>query len=401
MRRESQAGLANADTRTAGHFRYLPQLDGIRALAVLAVMARHAELPWVRGGGIGVDVFFVLSGYLITTLLLREYDAEGTISLKRFYIRRARRLFPALLAVAAISFVLFLVVQPELTPDTLVGIGASIFYVSAWFRALGWSDLGWFGHTWSLSVEEHFYLVWPLVVLWICRRHRAHLQHWILGLFLVFLAYRTACGVLDVSAARLEDSPDMRAAELIAGGALAVVLLRLDIERARRWDRWWLVLVALSAADLARTVVAPFGFGNSWYRIAGPGTIALETAAILGYLIVHERSRLTALLSKPALVWVGRRSYAIYLWHLPLFGLLSLKGHPTTERAASRGLAIILTFVAAWASFKWVESPFYRRRVEEKPPSEGSSPEAVDATAAGSQGGFDSPIDPPGGPARA
>ena len=389
-------GLPRDSTRTASTLRYLPQLDGVRALAVLAVMARHAEMPFVSGGGIGVDVFFVLSGYLITTLLLREFDLNGNISLPHFYIRRVRRLLPALVAVAVISFVLFSIVRPDETEDTLLGIGASLLYISAWFRAFEVSDLGWFGHTWSLSVEEHFYLVWPPVVLWLCRRHRAHLKQWVLGLFVLFLAYRTAFGAFGASSARLEDSPDMRAAQLLAGCALAVVLLGLDAGRARRWDRWWLVLVALSAADLARMVVAPFRFGDSWYRIAAPGTIALETAVILGYLVVHERSRLTAFLSKPALVWVGRRSYAMYLWHLPLFGLLSLKGQPTVYRAGGRGIALILTFVAAWASFKWVESPFYRRGVEEKPPADGDG----EAAAPGSQGGFDGPVDRPSGRAR-
>jgi peptidoglycan/LPS O-acetylase OafA/YrhL len=129
------AAAGGPDFAVARHFRYLPQLDGIRALAVGAVVAQHAELSVARGGGVGVDVFFVLSGYLITTLLLQEFDRHGTISMRNFYARRARRLLPALFAVAAISLVAFSIVRPYLTHDTLVGILASVLYVSCWFRA--------------------------------------------------------------------------------------------------------------------------------------------------------------------------------------------------------------------------------------------------------------------------
>lgn len=352
------------DMEGVRRFRYLPQLDGVRALAVAAVVATHAELPFARGGGIGVDVFFVLSGYLITTLLLKEFDATGTISMRAFYVRRARRLLPALWAVAAFSAVAFAIVRPFGAHDTLLGVLTSVLYVSCWFRAFGVSELGWFGHTWSLSVEEHFYLLWPPLVLLILRRGLAHVRRWVLVVLAVMVAYRLAWTLAGAPGARM-NGPDMRAEQLLAGCALAVLLMGGATAWSARWERLWTALVVLSIADLARTVVFPYAYGLRFSRYASPELVALESVLIVGYLVVHASGRLSGVLSHPALVWLGRRSYAIYLWHSPLFGLLGFKGHPAAIRMAGRGLAGILTLVAAWASFRWVESPFYRRRVEQ------------------------------------
>ena len=367
----------------ARHFHYLPQLDGVRALAVAAVVAQHAELPFARGGGVGVDIFFVLSGYLITTLLLQEFDRDGTISMHNFYARRARRLLPALFAVAAISFVAFSIVRPYLTHDTLVGIAASVLYVSCWFRAFGVSQLGWFGHTWSLSVEEHFYVLWPLLLLLILRRGIDHLRRWVLLALGVAVAYRVGSAVFfNIGGARM-NGPDMRADQLLAGCALAVLLLGAGVvARADRgtdgpasWrERAWMLAVAVSIADLLREVVFPNGFGFAFAKNASTEVVALESVVIVAYLVRRPLSALTRLLSHRALVWVGRRSYAIYLWHVPLFGLFSLKGQPTSYRLLGRAIAAVLTLVAAWASFRWVETPFYRRRVEQPTTADDGEP---------------------------
>jgi peptidoglycan/LPS O-acetylase OafA/YrhL len=363
-------------------FHYHPQLDGVRAFAVLAVVAAHAELPIAEGGGIGVDVFFVLSGYLITTLLLQEFDATGTISMRHFYARRARRLLPALLFVAAFSLVAFSVVRPFGTDDTRLGIVASILYISCWFRALGVSELGWFGHTWSLSVEEHFYVLWPPVLLLMLRRGLAHLRTWMLGLLALAVVYRVGSAVADAAGPRL-NGPDMRADQLLAGCALAVLLAGGQATRVQKWDRVWAALVVLSIADLARMVVFPYAFGVGFVKNASIEVVALESAIVTAYLVVHATGGLSRVLSHPALVWTGRRSYAIYLWHLPLFGLLSLKSQSTPVRVVGRATAVVLTFVAAWASFRWVESPFYRRRVEEpQSADDGAPPPALEENGA-------------------
>lgn len=359
--------------RGARDFHYLPQLDGVRALAVVAVIATHAGLPWADGGGIGVDVFFVLSGYLITTLLFQEFDATGTISMRNFYIRRLRRLVPALLAVAAISWVAFLLVRPPDTEDTLLGILVSVLYVSSWFRALGISDLGWFGHTWSLSVEEHFYLLWPPLALMLLRYRLSSIRRWILLLLVMAVAYQVAVAVSGAPGARI-NGVDMRAGQLLTGCALAVLLMDGVRERWLRWQGLWRVLLVVSVADLARTVVAPYAFGVGFLQNAALTVVGLESAIIVGYLVVHGNGPFSRLLAHPALVWTGRRSYAIYMWHVPLLGLLSLKSQAMPVRVVGRVAAIVLTFVAAWASFKWVESPFYRRRVEQRSTTPDGSP---------------------------
>lgn len=156
---------------------YQPQLDGLRAVAVLAVVAAHTGVPALERGSIGVDIFFVLSGFLITTVLVEEYDREQCISMRNFYVRRFIRLFPPLAAVLLFTTITFSIFPGYLAHDTLVGVPASLFYVSGWLRAFNVNQLGWLGHTWSLSVEEHFYIIWPVLLVLMCRYSRDRLVH--------------------------------------------------------------------------------------------------------------------------------------------------------------------------------------------------------------------------------
>jgi peptidoglycan/LPS O-acetylase OafA/YrhL len=306
-----------------------------------AVVAAHLELPFAKGGGVGVDIFFVLSGFLITSLLLEEFAESGTISLRRFYIRRARRLLPALILVSAISTVAFLVVRPYKTPATIAGIGATLVYVSSWLRAFHVSDLGWFGHSWSLSVEEHFYVVWPLAVLLICRKRPDRVGTWVGGALVLAVLYHLAFVLAGASPERLINSPDLRAEQLLAGCALAaLVRSRVGARRSGTSQTVALAFTTLAVLDLARVIAFPNAFGPAWYRNAST-IIALESAIIIGYLVQHPASRLSTALSHPIPVWIGRRSYAIYLWHLPLLGLLSLRGQPESLRVAGRVLAAL------------------------------------------------------------
>jgi len=147
----------------------MPSSTGCRGVAVLAVVAAHTGAPVFTGGALAIDVFFVLSGFLITTLLVEEYDRSQEISLRQFYLRRSLRIFPALIAVLVFVTAAFAIFRPFKAGETLAGVPASLFHVSSWLRAFDVTQLGWLGHTWSLSVEEHYYIVWPLLVLVMCK----------------------------------------------------------------------------------------------------------------------------------------------------------------------------------------------------------------------------------------
>lgn len=332
-------------------------------MAVMGVVLAHAQVPFVSGGVVGVDAFFVVSGFLITGLLLREHETSGRIDFRAFYLRRARRLLPALVVVCAVSFVAFLVVRPFDTRTTLVGIGASLVYASSWLRAFDVSDLGWFGHTWSLSIEEYFYVVWPLALAWMVRRRRDRaLFRAVALLYGASVLYRVAYAVAGGSAARLYNSPDLRAEQLLIGCLLAVAL---PIGGTRRlpatWKRPLDIVVSVCLADLARTIVLPGALGGATAYV-GTTLVALEAAVVVAYVVSYGSGWLARLLSIPVLVWTGRRSYGIYLWHAPLLGLLYLEGQPAAYRAAGRAAALALTLLVAALSYTYVESRFYRRR---------------------------------------
>jgi peptidoglycan/LPS O-acetylase OafA/YrhL len=338
---------------------YLPQLDGLRAIAVMAVVLAHATAS-LEGGGIGVDVFFVLSGYLITTQLLQEHAATGQISFRGFYLRRIRRLLPALVTAALVTTVAYLIVRPPGTRSTLYGVAAALLYVSCWLRAYGISQLGSFGHSWSLSIEEHFYLVWPPLLWAMSRRWPQRIAECVVGAFVVSVIYRLVSMWLGVAPTRLNNAPDLRAHQLLAGCALATVLVRRPA-RGYRWERWWWLVTGLALLDLARDVVAPYALGVNWYR-TGSVLIGLEAAVLVGFLAVHGGSRLSRALSTRPLVWTGLRSYGIYLWHLPLIGLVDLTGRSRATHVTVRLALIGVTFTAAALSYRFVERRFHHQR---------------------------------------
>ncbi|MCA1708480.1 MAG: acyltransferase [Actinobacteria bacterium] len=339
----------NAPGRRLG---YQPQLDGVRAVAVLAVVAAHTGAPLFEAGSLGVDIFFVLSGFLITTLLVQEFDNNKRISLRHFYIRRALRLLPALVTVCVFTAVTFAIFRPFRADNTLIGVPASLFYVSSW-------------------LEEHFYLIWPVLIILVCRYFRPQIQLWVGGIFAVAVVYRALSDVAGATANRLYNSPDMRAEQLLGGCILAVLLINSRGDGSDRWRKTWGALCAASAVVLAFLVAVPnryysprFDNGNpSTYYYNGVSTlITIASAVIIGHLTLWPASSMARLLSLRPLVWLGRRSYAVYLWHVPLFGLFFLPGQPDLLRFGVRILLIPATFAIAWASFRYIEAPILARR---------------------------------------
>lgn len=315
---------------------YRPELDGLRAFAVVAVILDHTGLPGFEGGGIGVDVFFALSGFLITALLLEEWRSGG-VSLLGFWRRRALRLVPCLLAVVGACWLLL----PWLPADTAEGFGPALLYHANWHRAFD-GDIGALGHTWSLAIEEQFYVVWPLVLLALLRLGGARLalRFCLVGAVGVALVRELVAGPLGTD--RVYNGADLRADGLLWGCALAVAL-----HLGWRLHRGAGVAVTVLAAvwALRGVVVLPW---------AERSVAAVATCV----LIAAVTPRMRTIFSHPALTWTGRRAYGLYLWHYVLARLL-LDQDQSVQQVT---VMLMATFVIAAASYRWIEAPFLVRK---------------------------------------
>lgn len=356
---------------TAERFR-IAGLDGIRALAVVTVMVFHLVPGTLIGGYLGVDIFFVVSGFLITTLLLREHAATGRVSLGGFWARRARRLLPALgiLLLACCTAALFV------GGDVLVGLGTQVLgaltFSSNWlFIAAGSSYFDetvpeLFRNLWSLAVEEQFYLVWPLLVVLVLVR----IPRWVklvgIGALAVALAVWMGVATGLSSTAPLDPTrvyygTDTHAFGLAIGAFLAVLMLGRS--PTRRLARWLLALGGtLAIAGLIALAVVLPGSELLTYR-GGLALVALLSAVAIAALLVPN-SLLGRILDFLPFRWVGLRSYGLYLWHWPVFVLLG-SALPTWPREgpgawALGGIALAITVVAAALSYRFVEQPIRR-----------------------------------------
>jgi peptidoglycan/LPS O-acetylase OafA/YrhL/lysophospholipase L1-like esterase len=345
---------------------YLPGLDGLRALAVIAVLLYHAQLTWIPGGFLGVEVFFVISGYLITALLLEERRRQGRINLVGFWMRRARRLLPALYLLLVVTLAFAVVFLPgevaRLREDALAAFG----YVTNWylivgeesyFEAVGRPSL--LQHLWSLAVEEQFYVLWPLLLVagMMLLRGRAlfiTLLGAVSSALLMAILYRP-----DVDPSRIYYGTDTRAAGLLLGAALAFVWVpgRLGY-RIGRIPPLLLDIVGLAALGglvwfcLWLDQYQPFLFRG------GFALVALVTAVVI-MIAVHPRARLlgAGLLGRQPLRWVGLRSYGIYLWHWPVFMVTRPELDVTITGLPLLALRLATTVVLADLSYRFVETP--------------------------------------------
>jgi peptidoglycan/LPS O-acetylase OafA/YrhL len=350
--------------------RPMPPLDGVRALAVAAVFAYHADLGWAKGGFLGVDVFFVLSGFLITSLLLVDHERHGRIRLRRFWTRRARRLLPALAVVLAAVSVAVPLLAPDqgwrLRGDLLAAIG----YVSNWrliyqhqsyFQAIGRPPM--LQHLWTLAVEEQFYLVWPLVMagairLGIGRRDLGRL------ILVGAVGSATLMAVLyDPSAdpSRVYYGTDTRVAALLVGAALAclwpVARRRSESPRRRAGGRLLREGAGIAALGGLAACVARVGpYRPGLYRFGFLG-IAGVAVVLVSVGASERRSLVGAVLGSRPLVWLGRRSYAVYLWFWPVFMLTRPHADVPLTGLPLLALRAAITLLLAAASYRFVEQP--------------------------------------------
>ncbi|WDZ78668.1 acyltransferase family protein [Ensifer adhaerens] len=332
---------------------YRPEIDGLRALAVVPVLLFHAGYGLVAGGFAGVDVFFVISGFLITSIIHREIR-DGNFSIVGFYERRARRLAPALLLVCAVSIPFALM---WMLPQELNAFGKSLYAVNFFAsNFLFWDQTGYFEpstdlmpllHTWSLAVEEQFYLVFPLLLLGLRRLSAATALKVVLALVALSFAMTQLLARVD-PAANFYLLPS-RLWELGIGAALALVGPdRLDLARGRR--------ELLSALGLAAIIATYFFVPESAFY---PGfttvPVVLGTALVLAF--AHSDTAVGRLLSLRPLVAIGLISYSLYLWHQPVFAFARLRAIDGIP-AEGYALLIVLCFVLAYLSWRFVEQPF-------------------------------------------
>lgn len=332
---------------------YRREIDGLRAVAVVPVILFHAGFNAFGGGYVGVDVFFVISGYLITSLLITEI-AAGTFSLGRFYERRARRILPALCVVMAACLPLaWILLLPNRLQDFWQSLIAVVFFAS---NVLFWREFGYFApegkekpllHTWSLSVEEQFYLLFPLflLVLWRFGRHRLF---WIIAGLAAASLLLSEWGWRNASAANFFLAPT-RAWELLAGSICAFLLHG----RAQKSSD------LLSGIGLALILGAVVLFSEHTPTPSLYTALPVGGAALI-VLFAGPRTLVGRGLSQPVPVGIGLVSYSAYLWHQPLFSFARIAGVARDGGWTMAGLCV-LTFVLAVATWWFVEQPFRRR----------------------------------------
>ena len=374
---------------------YIPSLDGLRALSVLAVIVYHANKLWLPGGFLGVEVFFVISGYLITLLLLAESEANGEVSLKQFWLRRARRLLPALWVVVLGVVVFAAIFQRDILGTLRGDVVAALFYGFNWFQI--WVGTSYFTsfefvplrHLWSLAVEEQFYLIWPIVMLVVAKfgKRRLPIVSAVFFGLAVALAVYMAVVYKSGTISTIADTPEQftslfgqsvsrvdylflgtftRSSGLLLGAALAI------------WWRPWLLQSSRAGASKLFDVIGVIGLvalammtwrfqtvtegtdqGSVGYDLLFRGGFFLTDVASVAVIAaaVHPGSRFFARsLSNPVLVWLGRRSYGFYLFHWPVFQFY--------RRFAGQGLTpyefvvlVLLALALTELSYRYIETP--------------------------------------------
>lgn len=333
---------------------YRPALDGVRGLAILLVLTVHTNhlFGWslLKGGSIGVDIFFVLSGFLITCLLLEEWAGTGTVNLRHFYLRRCLRLVPALILLLIILVLLSdFLFSPQEAIQTRQTVPIALLYLTDFFASLAPERvLGALRHTWSLAMEEHFYLLWPplLLVLLKTGASKRVLFALTVSLALAICFHRAMLFQFGLSPARTYYGFDTRADSLLIGCAAAM---------SASWGllRGMSRLNALAVAVIVAMAIAT-DFASPIMHEGGFTILAATTALIIINLVLTETGILHAVVKSRPLVWIGRISYGLYLWHYPMFKWSKYLNAPWPVKLV---LAVLATFAVTSLSFYLMERP--------------------------------------------
>ena len=352
--------------------KYLPSIDSLRALAVLAVIIYHVDVNYLPGGFLGVDLFFVLSGYLISSLIIKEYRKTGSLNLYNFYIRRARRLLPAVYLMITVGLVVMVLFNEVLLRKSHLDAIFGYIYSSNWwyiFHKLDYFDSfgaqSPFKHLWSLAIEEQFYMIFPLLFLLVNRKKKSkdgtyklnkNFLYVVLGLILVSLiAHILLFDINNIS--RIYFGTDTRAFSLLVGvvGAILYPMERLHAKVTPQQNMIYSVVSLVAIATLITVMIYTSEY-NTWLYRGG-----FLLVAILGLIVIissgKQHTLMSRLLSFKPIVFIGKISYSLYLWHFPVLVLttpISEIGNPNIIFVILR---VILTFILATASYVFVETP--------------------------------------------
>jgi peptidoglycan/LPS O-acetylase OafA/YrhL len=402
----TEAIAAPSASPAATRMGYQPALDGVRGIAIAMVVLFH--YPWgvrdpsvafgnnpAHGGYLGVDAFFVLSGFLITTLLLQEHARSGRISLRDFYARRAFRLLPALGVLLLIALILhFALAENDANRPQLSGIFGVMFYVANWVNIYRPRALGVTSDTWSLAIEEQFYLLWPLAMLFLLRKRlrlRTIAVALAAGVAIVaawrawywydrmggpsenaIVAYARGLQRLDVWN-RIYFGSDTRADTLLVGSLTAVILFWLLPRLASR-HRTYLVGAAAVAFMIAALIVARSSVVTSgWMPEWGFLVFELCVAVLIAGLVAMPKGWFTRAFAIPPLAWLGRRSYAVYLFH-PLAFIFLARSRLHTSPVLTFAIRILAILLIAELSHRFVEAPMLRRKRRYEPAAQPVNP---------------------------
>jgi peptidoglycan/LPS O-acetylase OafA/YrhL len=338
---------------------YLPALDGLRAISIILVLSVHLRLIgstafrfMPAGGFLGVDVFFVISGFLITSLLLSEHRKTRSISLSSFYWRRALRLFPALLVVLVFTGVIAIwagsLSALGLTP---LRIASVLAYFTNWVRAFETPQTWYLFHFWSLSIEEQFYLVWPAALILLLRLKPKTALAVVVIAIATSAVLKVALCLSGATTNRMYYGSDTRADSILIG-CLGAMLLSYG------YEKWAKALASLAGGAViivfAFVFVASDGFRPLY--LGGLTLVSLCVASIILHVTLSPAGRLARFLSSSELLWIGKRSYGLYLWHWPMYEIARL----VPSELLALLLALLLTFAAAALSYWCIEQPFLR-----------------------------------------
>lgn len=352
--------------------RYIHSVDGLRAVAVIAVLLYHLGIGWIPGGFLGVDLFFVISGYVITGLILDSIDRSGGLDLRAFYLSRIRRLVPALVAMVVMTTLFIGVYAPETVRRFLSDLPYVFTGTMNWalvnrqqdyFEAIGRPPL--LQHTWSLAVEAQFYLAWPLVLLFVLRYFgKKNISFVALAIalasgFALFI-YSVQIDIKESAVSHVYFGTDTHSIGLFLGSALAVSWKPQNLTRE----------ISKRAQDFI-DLIGVFGFlgllsaflfiresDPTLYRIAFPLTAIFGCATLIS--VIHPASRFAPILSTRPALWIGERSYGIYLWHWIVFQLTRPSIDLVGDDWALYSLRVLIVFALADISYRYIETPVRR-----------------------------------------